>query len=43
MDDRAFILLFFPSFFISLAIFFIGVAAVWWVSIQNREMKKKGQ
>jgi len=39
MDDRTFILLFFPSFFISMAFFFAGVGILWWISIQNRELK----
>ena len=41
MDDRTFILLFFPSLFISLAIFFWGVGQVWRVSIENRELLRK--
>jgi len=42
MDDRTFIILFFPSLFISLGIFFAGVALLWWIAIQDRELKRKG-
>ena len=41
MDDRTFILLFFPSLFVSLGVFFWGVGQVWRVSIENREAKRK--
>ncbi len=41
MDDRWFIILFFPSFFISLGVFFAGVGVLWWISIKNRELKRK--
>jgi hypothetical protein len=40
ISDRLFVILFFPSLFISLGIFFAGVGVVWWISIQNRELKK---
>ncbi len=42
MDDRTFVLLFFPSLFISLGVFFWGVGQVWRVSIENREAKRRG-
>ena len=41
MDDRMFIILFFPSFFISFGIFFAGIGVLWWISIKNRELKRK--
>ena len=41
MDDRMFVILFFPSLFISLGIFFAGVAVLWSVSIRDRELKRK--
>ena len=41
ISDRLFVILFFPSLFISLGIFFIGVGYLWSISIQNREMRKK--
>lgn len=41
MDDRTFILLFFPSFFVSIAVFFWGVGQLWRISIENRELKRK--
>lgn len=41
ISDRLFILLFFPSLFISLGVFFWGVGQVWRVSIEDRELKKK--
>lgn len=41
MDDRTFVILFFPSLFISLGIFFAGIAPLWWVSIRARELKRK--
>ncbi|HTR14584.1 MAG TPA: hypothetical protein VMI72_15370 [Roseiarcus sp.] len=43
MDDRTFIILFFPSFFISMGIFFVGIGVLWWISIQNRELKRKNR
>jgi len=42
MDDRTFVILFFPSLFISLGVFFWGIGQVWRVSIENREAKRKG-
>lgn len=36
-----FIVLFFAGFFGGLGIFFLGIAALWWISIQNRELKRK--
>ena len=41
MDDRWFIILFFPSLFVSLGVFFLGVGYLWWISIQNREFRRK--
>ena len=41
MDDRTFVILFFPSRFISLGVFFWGVGQVWRVSIEDREAKRK--
>jgi len=41
MDDRTFILLFFPSLFISLGVFFWGVNLLWRTSIENRELRRK--
>ena len=41
MDDRTFIILFFPSLFISLGIFFAGIGVLWSVSIRDRELKRK--
>lgn len=35
ISDRLFILLFFPSFFISLGIFFLGIGFLWWVALQR--------
>jgi hypothetical protein len=43
MDDRTFIILFFPSFFISMGVFFAGVGVLWWISIQNRELKRRNR
>ena len=43
ISDRLFVILFFPSLFISLGVFFIGVAYVWRVSIENRELRRKGR
>ncbi len=42
MDDRTFVILFFPSLFISLGVFFAGVGILWRVAIQDRELKRKG-
>ncbi|MFC2969063.1 hypothetical protein [Acidimangrovimonas pyrenivorans] len=41
ISDRLFVILFFPSLFISLGWFFLGVAALWWISIQNKALKRK--
>jgi hypothetical protein len=41
ISDRMFVILFFPSFFISMGVFFIGVGYLWWISIRNRELKRK--
>lgn len=41
ISDRLFVILFFPSLFISLGVFFLGVGYLWWISIQNRELKRK--
>ncbi len=41
MSGQYFILLFFPSFFISFGIFFIGVGYLWSISIRDRELKRK--
>lgn len=41
ISDRLFVILFFPSLFISLGVFFAGVGVLWWISIQNRALKKK--
>ncbi len=43
ISDRLFILLFFPSFFVSLGVFFAGVGFLWSVSIKNRELKQKSR
>jgi hypothetical protein len=43
MDDRMFIILFFPSFLGSLGLFFVGVGYLWSVAIRNREAKKGPQ
>ena len=40
ISDRPFVIPFFPSLFISLGWFFLGVAALWWISIQNNELKR---
>lgn len=40
MDDRFFIILFFPSLFISLGIFFVGVGYLWSVSLKARALRK---
>ncbi len=34
-------MLFICLFFAGLGIFFLGVAAIWWVSLQANELKKK--
>lgn len=39
MDDRTFVILFFPSLFISLGVFFIGCGYLWQISIKNRESR----
>jgi hypothetical protein len=41
MDDRTFVILFFPSLFISFGIFFWGVNLLWRTSIENRELRHK--
>ena len=41
MSSHLFVILFFPSLFISLGIFLIGVGYVWSVSLQKKEMMKK--
>lgn len=43
MNSQLFIILFFPSLFISLGIFFIGVGYVWRVSLQDKEMKRQAK
>ncbi|HEY8596467.1 MAG TPA: hypothetical protein VIL84_14600 [Devosiaceae bacterium] len=43
MDDRLFVILFFPSFFISLGVFLACCGLLWWISIQNREFKRKAE
>lgn len=43
MSGQLFILLFFPSFFISLAVFFVGCGYLWKISIEDRELKRKYQ
>ena len=42
ISDRMFVILFFPSLFISFGVFFWGVGQVWRVSIENREARRKG-
>lgn len=41
ISDRLFVILFFPSLFVSLGVFFLGVGYLWWISIQNRESRRK--
>lgn len=41
VSDRLFVILFFPSLFISLGVFFWGVNLLWRTSIENREAKRK--
>jgi hypothetical protein len=41
ISDRLFVILFFPDLFISLGVFFLGVGYLWWISIQDRELKRK--
>lgn len=39
MSPQSFIALFFAGFFGGLGIFFIGIAALWWVSLQAKLIK----
>ena len=41
ISDRLFVILFFPSLFISLGVFFWGVNTLWRTSIENRELRRK--
>jgi hypothetical protein len=41
ISERLFVILFFPSMFISFGIFFWGVNCLWRTSIENRELKRK--
>ncbi|WP_421848815.1 hypothetical protein [Oricola sp.] len=41
MSGQLFILLFFPSMFVSLAVFFIGVSYLWRTAIEDREQRRK--
>ena len=41
MDDRMFVILFFPSFFISMGFFLACCGYLWKISIENRELKRK--
>jgi len=40
ISDRLFVILFFPSLFISLGIFFVGVGVLWRISIESRAQNK---
>ena len=39
MNGQTFILLLFPG----LGVFFMGLAALWWIAIQDRELKRKAK
>ena len=41
ISDRLFVILFFPSLFMSLGVFFWGVNCLWRTSIDNRERRRK--
>ena len=41
ISDRLFVILFFPSLFISMGVFFWGVNCLWRTSIENRELRRK--
>ncbi|GAB4356597.1 MAG: hypothetical protein Kow0026_16400 [Oricola sp.] len=41
VSNRLFVILFFPSLFISLGVFFWGVNCLWRTSIENRDLKRK--
>lgn len=41
MSGQEFILWFFPSFFVSMGFFFIGVGYLWSISIRDRELKNQ--
>lgn len=41
ISERMFLILFFPSLFISFGVFFWGVNCLWRTSIENRELKRK--
>ena len=41
MSGQLFVILFFPSFFISMGVFFIGVGYLWSISLKEKEMKKQ--
>jgi len=40
ISDRLFVILFFPSLFISLGVFFWGIGQVWSVSLRSKENKR---
>ena len=43
ISERLFVILFFPSLFISLGVFFWGANLLWRTSIEDRELKRKAK
>ncbi|GAB4356653.1 MAG: hypothetical protein Kow0026_16500 [Oricola sp.] len=41
ISGRLFVILFFPSLFVSLGVFFWGVNLLWRTSIENREARRR--